>query len=36
LCFDGRQTGLRHCQVNVIEPSDQKLAVWRSAMVLLP
>jgi hypothetical protein len=30
------QPGRYTCQVNVIEPSVQKFAVWRSAMVLLP
>jgi VWFA-related protein len=30
------QPGRYTCQVNVIEPSAQKFAVWRSAMVLLP
>ncbi len=30
------QPGRYVCQVSVIEPSAQKFAVWRSAMVLLP
>jgi VWFA-related protein len=30
------QPGRYTCQVNVLEPSVQKFAVWRSAMVLLP
>jgi len=30
------QAGRYTCQVNVIQPSVQRLAVWRSGMVLLP
>jgi hypothetical protein len=29
-------SGKYTCQVSVLEPSTQKFAVWRSAMVLLP
>lgn len=30
------QPGKYTCQVNVLNPAEQKFAVWRSAMVLLP
>jgi hypothetical protein len=30
------QPGRYTCQVNVLNPSQQKFAVWRSPMVLLP
>ncbi|MEO8595173.1 MAG: hypothetical protein ABI759_17770 [Candidatus Solibacter sp.] len=36
-CFAGKlEPGRYTCQVNVLNPSEQKFAVWRSRMVLLP